>query len=152
LHRFVCHKCSDYEEQLNEVINELISTETIIKILQKQRRSTRITDNTCARNQIVTEGFGKKPITKEWALITSKNNTEKPQVHDKRNNNKFPTFDQPITTANPFTVLSNLEEDNTESTEFKNHGERAQIHKIHKSTKQQGTGQKIPTIVGSTAE
>jgi hypothetical protein len=33
-----------------------------------------------------------------------------------------------------------------QSTESQNHGERAQMHKIHKSTKQQ-TGQKIPTIV-----
>jgi len=66
----------------------------------------------------------------------SKNNTEKPQTHDKRNKNKFTTFEQPITTENRFTLLSNLEEDNTESTLFQNQGEQAQIHKIHKSTKQ----------------
>jgi hypothetical protein len=34
LHQFICYKCSDYEEQLKEVINELSSAETIIKILQ----------------------------------------------------------------------------------------------------------------------
>ena len=104
------------------------------------------------RNQIVTEGPGKKPITKEWALITPKNNTEKPQAHDKRNKNKFSTSDQPITTANRFTLLSNLEVDNTESTEFQNHGEQAQIHTIHRSTKQQTTSQKIPTIVNGQVQ
>jgi UDP-N-acetyl-D-mannosaminuronic acid transferase (WecB/TagA/CpsF family) len=38
-----------------------------------------------------------------------------------------------------------------ESTESQNHGERAQMHKIHKSTKQQ-TGQKIPTIVNGQTQ
>jgi len=65
VHQYVCNKCSDYEEQLKEVINELSSTEMIIKILQKELHSTRTIDNTCARNQIVTEGPSKKPITKE---------------------------------------------------------------------------------------
>jgi hypothetical protein len=62
LHRVVCYKCSDYEEQLKEAINELSSTETIIKILQKELRSTRTIDSTCARNQIVKEGPGKNQL------------------------------------------------------------------------------------------
>jgi hypothetical protein len=98
------------------------------------------------------EGPGKKPITKEWALITPKNNTEKLQKRDKRNKNEFTTPDQPITTANCFTLLSNPEKDNTESTEFQNYGEQAQLHKIHKSMKQQTTGQKIPTIVNGRTQ
>ena len=106
----------------------------------------------CARNQIVTEGPGKKPITKEWALITPKDNTGKLQKRDKRDKNGFTTSDQPITTANRFTLLSNLEKDNTESTESQNHGEQAQMHKTHKSTKQQTTGQRIPTIVNGQTQ
>jgi cobyrinic acid a,c-diamide synthase len=98
------------------------------------------------------EGPGKKPITKEWALITLKNNTEKLQTRDKRNKNKITAADQPITIANRFTLLSNLEEDNTEPTVFQNHVEHAQMHEIHKSTKQQTTGRKIPTIVNGQTQ
>jgi hypothetical protein len=152
LNHFVCYKCSNYEEKLKEVIDELNSAETIIKILQKELHSTRTIENTCARNQIATEGPGRKPITKEWALITTKNNTEKPQMHDKRNKNKITTTDQPITTANRFTPLYNLEEDNTESNGYQNHEEQAQMHKIHKSMKQQAIGLKIPTIVNGHAQ
>ena len=148
----VCNKCSEYEEQLKEVINELSSAETIIKILQKELHSTRTIDNTCARNQIVMGGPGKKPITKEWALITSKNITEKLQKCDTRNKNEFTTSDQSITTANRFTLLSNLEKDNMESTESQKHGKLAQMHKTHKSTKQQTTGQRIPTIVNGQTQ
>ena len=99
LHRFVCYKCSDYEEQLKEIVNELSSAETIIKILQKELRSTRTIDKTCTRNQIVAEGPDKKPITNEWALISPKNNNEKLQTSDKRKKREFTTSDQPITTA-----------------------------------------------------
>ena len=152
MNRFVCHKCGEYEEQLKQVINELSSAKTIIRILQKELCSTRNIGNMCVRNQIVTKGPGKKQITKEWALITPKNNTEKPRAHDKRNKNKFTTFNQPITTTNRFILLSNLEEDNTESTEFQNQEQHAQIHKIHKSMKQQTTGQTIPTIVNGQAQ
>ena len=110
LHRYVCYKCSDYEEQLKEVITELSCAETIIKILQKELRSITTIHNKCARNHIVTEGPGNKPITKEWALITPKNNTEKLQTSDKENKNKFTITSQPISTANRFTLLSMMKE------------------------------------------
>jgi len=152
LHRYVCYKCSDYEEQLKEVINELSSAETIIKILQKHLRSITTIDNTCVRTHIVTEGPSNKPITKEWALITPKNNTEKLQTSDKRNKNKFTIPSQPISTANRSTLLSNLKEDNTVATKSQNHGGQAQMYRIHKSTKQQTTGQKIPIIVNGQTQ
>jgi hypothetical protein len=65
LNHSVCYKCSNYEEKLKEVIDELNSAETIIKILQMELHSTRTVENTFARNQIATEGPGKTPITKE---------------------------------------------------------------------------------------
>jgi len=147
LNHFVCYKCSNYEEKLKEVIDELSSAKMIIKILQIELHSTRTIENTCTRNQIATEGPGKTPITKEWALITPKINTKKPQMHDERNKNKITTTDQPITPANHFTPLYNLEEDTTESNGYQNHEDQAQMHKIHKSTKQQTIGLKIPSTV-----
>jgi len=72
-------------------------------------------------------------------------------MRDKQNKNKVITLDQPITTANRFNLLSNLEEDNTESTKFQNHGGQAQMYKIHKTTKQQ-TGQKIQIIVNGQTQ
>jgi hypothetical protein len=77
---------------------------------------------------------------------------EKPKTHDKRNKNKFTTSDQPITTANRCTLLYNLKEDIKESTEFPNHEEQAQIHKTYRSTKQQITGQIIPTILNGQVQ
>jgi hypothetical protein len=89
-------------------------------------------------NQIIVKGPDKKPITKEWALISPKNNNEKLQTSDKRTKREFTTSDQPITTANRFTPMANLEEDNTESTEFQNHGEQTQMHKTNlRNNKQQ---------------
>jgi hypothetical protein len=49
--------------------------------------------------------------------------------------------DQPITNANRFTLLTNLEGDDMETTESQYHGEQTQTHKIHKSTKQNTTDQ-----------
>jgi len=49
-------------------------------------------------------------------------------------------------------LLSNLEKDNTEATKSQNHGGQAQMYKIHKSTKQQTTGQKIPVIVNGQTQ
>jgi len=72
LRRFVCYKCSDYENLLKEIINELSSAETIIKILKKELRSTRIIDNTCTRNQIVVEGPDKKTSYEGMGLNISK--------------------------------------------------------------------------------
>jgi len=82
LNHFVCYTCSNHEEKLKEVIDELRSAETIIKILQMGLHTTRTIENTCAGNQIATEGPSKTPITKEWALITPKINTKKPQTPD----------------------------------------------------------------------
>ena len=56
------------------------------------------------------------------------------------------------TTANRFTPLYNLEEDTTESNGYQNHEEQAQMHEIHKSTKQQTIGLKIPTIVNGQVQ
>jgi len=77
---------------------------------------------------------------------------ENSQTHDKRNKNKFTTSDQPITTANRFTLPYNLKEDIKESTEFPNHEEQAQMQKTYKSTKQQITGQIIPTILNGQVQ
>ena len=85
-------------------------------------------------------------------LNNSKNNTEKLQTRNKRNKNKFTTPDQPLTTANRFNLLSDLEEHNTEATKFQNHGGQAQMYKIHKSMKQQTTGPKIPIIVNGQTQ
>jgi hypothetical protein len=152
LNHFDCYKCRNYEEKLKEIIDELSSAETVIRILQTELHSTRTIENTCARNQIATEGPGKKPVTKEWALRTQKNNTENPQTHYRRNKNKITTTDQPITTANRFTPLCNLEEDDTESNGYQNHDEQAQMHRIHKSMKQQTIGLKIPTRVNGQVQ
>jgi len=62
------------------------------------------------RETISPQGPGNKPITKEWALITPKNNTEKLQTCDKQNKNKFTIPNQPISTANRFTLLSKMKE------------------------------------------
>jgi hypothetical protein len=149
---FVRCKCRNYEERLKEVVDELSSAKTIIKILQTQLHSTRTIVNTCARNQIASEGPGKIPITKEWALITPKINTKKPQTHNERNKNKITTTDQPITTANLFTPLHNLEEDTTKSNGHQNHEEQDQMQKFHKSTKQQTIGLKIPAVVNGQVQ
>jgi hypothetical protein len=65
------------------------------------------------------------------AFNNSKNQHKKPQMHNERNKNKITTTDQPITTANRFTLLHNLEEDTTtKSNGHQNHKEQDQMHKF----------------------
>jgi len=53
---YICKKCSAYESQLKEVLEELKSAKTIINILQRELPTNTTTKDTC----------GDKTNTKEW--------------------------------------------------------------------------------------
>ena len=134
-----CYKCSNYKEKLKIVSDELKSAEIIIQILQQELQSIRAIENSCVGSQIATEGSDKTPITKEWALITSKtskNNFRKMSTHDGRNKTEITTTDQPITPANRFIALHNLEENIAEPIGYQTCGKQSQMHEIHKSIEQ----------------
>jgi hypothetical protein len=63
-------KCSEYETQLKEVLDEHGSALTIIEILQKELLTSTTTKNVYDNNLVSTEGFGKQVNTKEWTLVT----------------------------------------------------------------------------------
>jgi hypothetical protein len=160
LHKSTCKKCNEYEEQLKEATNKLSTAETVIKILQEELLLTRPIDSMPTNNQIVIEGSDKRLITKDWTIITSKNNTKKRRRSDKRNNKQNKTEpippDQAIITSNRYTPLYSLEEDNTStsttSTESQNRDEQAQIYRTEKPTNQQIEGQKIPIILNGQVQ
>jgi hypothetical protein len=63
-------KCSEYETQLTEVLNEHGMALTIMEILQKELLTSTSTRNAYDNNLVSTEGFGKQVNTKEWTLVT----------------------------------------------------------------------------------
>jgi hypothetical protein len=62
----VCKKCSEYETQLREVLDELGSVRTTIEILQKEFLTSTTTKNACGNDLVSTEGFGNQVNTEEW--------------------------------------------------------------------------------------
>jgi hypothetical protein len=65
-------KCSEYETQLNEVLDELGSAQTIIEILQKELPTSTTTKNTYGNDLFSKEGFGKQVNTRVSTLVTTK--------------------------------------------------------------------------------
>ena len=79
---YVCNKCSVYETQLKEALEELESAGMIIDILQKELL-TPTTKNACGNDSVSMQGFSKQGNTKEWITVSSKNYTVKPNKNDK---------------------------------------------------------------------
>jgi hypothetical protein len=57
---------------LKEVVDELISTQMIIRILQKELLSPRTIMNAHTNDLVSTEEPGNQSDTKEWTLVASK--------------------------------------------------------------------------------
>jgi hypothetical protein len=53
---FICKKCSVYESQLKEALEELESVRIIIDILQKELLKTTATKNTCGSDCVPAQG------------------------------------------------------------------------------------------------
>jgi len=140
----VCKKCSEYETQLKEVLDDLGSAQTIIEILQKELPTSTTTKNAYGNDLFSKEGFGKQVNTRVSTLVTSKNYTVKPNKSDKC---ETATSDQLITTTNRFTPLSNLEVNNADSSGLQEQSEWISTQNMHKTMKQHRIGIKIPMIV-----
>ena len=93
---YICKKCSAYESQLKEVLEELEAARAIIDILQKEIPTTSTTEIKC----------DEQTNTKGWTTVSSRNNSIKP---NKSNKCKPTPTDQYIVTTNRFTPLNNLE-------------------------------------------
>jgi hypothetical protein len=109
---YICKKCSAYESQLKEALEELESARTIINILQKELLTTTTTKNTCGRDCVPAQGALKQTNIKEWTTVSSRHNSTKPS---KNNLCEHTPTDQHIVTMNRFTPLYNLQANNTES-------------------------------------
>jgi len=137
---YICKKCSAYESQLKEVLEELESAKTIINILQRE-----LPTNTTTKNM-----WGEQTNTKEWTSVSSRNNSARP------NKSKLcvpTTTDQHIMITNRFTPLYNLQANNVESNGLQTlQGQKKQTGQIstlneNKTLNQHRKGMKIPTII-----
>ena len=142
---YVCNKCSIYETQLKEALEELESARMITDILQKELLTSATTKNTCGNDLISKQGFSKQGNTKEWILVSSKNHIVKPNRNDKCESTS-PV--QLIMTMNRFTPLSNLQENNADSSELQEQKEQISTQDMNRTKKQHRIGMKIPTIIG----
>jgi hypothetical protein len=141
---YVCNKCSVYETQLKEALEELESAGMIIDILQKVLVTPTTTKNACGNDSVPMQGFSKQGNTKEWTLVSSKNHIVKPNKNDKCEST---SPDQLIMTTNRFTPLSNLQANNADSSGLQEQKERISTQDMNRTKKQHRIGMKIPTIV-----
>ena len=144
IHEINCKKCSEYESQLCEVLDELGSARKIIEILQKELSTHLPTNNACGNVPVWPKASSKQVNSTEWTLVPVKN-----YFHNQNKSNNHPniTSDQTIKTANRFSMLPDLEVD-----KIVLHGPHGQ----NKSTplltasgikKHHTTGIKIPTVI-----
>jgi hypothetical protein len=98
---YICKKCSAYESQLKEVLEELESAKTI-NTLQRELPTNMTPKNTC----------GEQTNTKEWTSVSSRNNSAR---QNKNNLCEPKTTDQHIVTTNRFIPLYKLQANNVES-------------------------------------
>ena len=100
-----CKKCSEYESQLREALNELSSLKLVNKLLQKEvlayttHKSTGETD--CFSN----DRIGDPMEHNGWTLVTSKSRTDKLRLRIK---DTIAKFHQPIQMANRYTPLNEV--------------------------------------------
>jgi hypothetical protein len=142
-HESSCKKCSKYESQLNEALDELGSARKIIEILQKELSIHLPTNNARGNVPVQLKAYSKPVNSTEWTLVHPRN-----YFHNQNKSNKHinTTSDLTIRTANRFSVLPNLEVDNIVL-----HGPYEQNKSTPVQTtsdiKKHNTGIKIPTII-----
>jgi len=105
-----CKRCTEYESQVCEALDELGSARKIIEILQKELSAYPTTNNACVSDPISPKTSDKSVNSAEWTLVPTKKYSS-----NSRNSNKHITVlsNQTIKTANRFTWLHNLEVENT---------------------------------------
>ena len=144
IHESNCKRCSEYESQLCEVLNELGSARKIIEILQKELSIYPPTNNACG-NVLVQPEASSKPINStEWTLLPARNffqNRSKSNKHTNTNS------DQTIRTANRFSLLPNLEVDNMVLHGPYEHSKFYPLQIASNTKDHHNTGIKIPTII-----
>jgi hypothetical protein len=139
-----CKKCTEYESQLSEALDELGSARKIIEILQKELSIYPSTNNTCVSDTISLKAFDNPANSTKWTLVPTRSYS--PNYNSINKHTAVPSSHS-IKTANRFTLLHNLDFENTVL-----HGR----HEQYKSTPVQTTrnteiqgnaGIKIPTII-----
>jgi len=139
-----CNKCIEYELQLREALDELGSARKIIEILQKELSTYPSPNNVC-RSDLISPKASDKPVNStEWTFVPTRNYFPNPN-----NSNKHIAVpsNQTIKTANRFSLLHNLEDENMVP-----HGRQEQYKStLAQNTRdtetQKKTGIKIPTII-----
>jgi len=136
---FTCKKCSIYENQLKEALEDLASARMIINILRKDLHLTSsktASDNDSEALQVHNDQVN----TKEWTLVPPKN------YIDKKCKSASPQ--QSVMITNRFTPLCNLQTNNVDSTGTQEHNKRVSTQEKNTITTQRRTGMSIPTTVG----
>jgi hypothetical protein len=71
-------KCSEYESQVREAVDELGSAREIIEILQEELSTCPSTNNAYGKDPVSSKELGKPVNSKEWTLVTARNYTLNP--------------------------------------------------------------------------
>jgi len=143
IHETNCKKCSEYESQLCEVLDELGSARKIIEILQKELSSHSPT-NECGNVPVRLKASSKPVNFTEWTLVPAMN-----YFHNQNKTNKHTNIsrDQTIKTANRFSLLPNLEVDDMVLHGPYEQNELTPVQTTSGTKKHHNTGIKIPTVI-----
>ena len=102
----ICKRCIEYEIQLKEALDELISVRMINKLLQRNYTTPK---NTRGIELGCTDNNGDSAVNSEWTLLTTKNHMVKSRKGDKSESVKTGQF---IKTSNCYTPLTEVLADN----------------------------------------
>jgi hypothetical protein len=138
------------------VLDELNSAQTIIKILQNELLSSKVSVSMCAEDQFHTERLSSKPDMGIRTSAIPKNNTVKALKEDKHIRAKSTLFSSHFSSSNQITRLSNPEgvpvqycgiQESSEHCGTQKSSEQSLSPKGHKTMTHQINDNKIPTIV-----
>jgi hypothetical protein len=108
-----CKQCREYELQLKEALEELGLARKIIEILQKEISRELTTSNADGNDPFSPITSSKPANSMEWTLVLTRNYSCNPKKSVKH---KVMNSDQTTIITNQFSLLHNLEIDNSEGT------------------------------------
>jgi hypothetical protein len=129
---------------LHEALDELGSARKIIEILQKELTIHPPSNKACGNDPISSKASNKPENSTEWTLVPARNYFSNP---NKSNKHIVAASDQTIKTANCFSLLHNLEVDNTVLHGPQNQDKSTPTQTSQDTEKHHTIGFKIPMII-----
>ena len=116
-----CVKCSAYESQRNQTLEELESARKIIDILQKEQDTNVPSNSECENSCVSRQETLKQASSTEWIIVPAKYTKYTSTKTSRSNLNISPTTNQQLKTWNRYTPLHNLQDSDAVLNDLQSH-------------------------------